>query len=298
MAKLANQQSVLDLLENLNGLDPLKELFWNQLNYERVNQSISRRGWNETTSKALADDPLVFAGGGENNDFKIIVGRLDSDCVPLGMQRPVINRLMRDFPFALFVFSDRNRNAWHFVNVKYDSEPGRRQLFRRISVAPGDRLRTASERMAMLDLETVGAHASPLDIQNRHDEAFDVEAVTKKFFDDFCEIFAVIAKDIRKHNDWHEDIVEKETQTLLNRLLFLYFIQRKGWLNRERDYLIRNFRSAHQDKPKASTYHTRFIQPLFQRLSTEQASELLSDHDLPFLNGGLFNDEYGEELFK
>src|SRR6266545_7858257 len=84
MPRPANQQSVLDLLENLNGLDPLKELFWNHLNYDRVNQSVSRKGWNETASKALADDPLVFAGGGENNDFKIIVGRLDSDRVPLG----------------------------------------------------------------------------------------------------------------------------------------------------------------------------------------------------------------------
>src|SRR2546429_6366458 len=233
MPRPPNQQSVLELLENLNGLNPLKELFWNQLNYGRVNQSISRKGWNETASKALADDPLVFAGGGENNDFKIIVGRLDSDGALLGMQRPVVSRLIRDFPYALFVFSNRDQNAWHFVNVKYDAEPGRRQLFRRISVARGDRLRTASERMAMLDLEAIGAHASPLAIQDRHDEAFDVEAVTKKFFDDFCEIFAAVAKDIGKHNDWHEDIVEKETQTLLNRLLFLYFIQRKGWLNRE-----------------------------------------------------------------
>src|SRR5438552_4298272 len=198
MPRRANQQSVLDLLENLNGLDPLKELFWNQLNYDLVNQSISRKGWNETASKALADDPLVFAGGGENNDFKIILGRLDSDLVPLGMQRPVVNRLMRDFPYALFVFSNRDRNAWHFVNVKYDTDQRRRQLFRRISVTIGDRLRTASDRMTMLDLESIGAHASPLAIQNRHDEAFDVEAVTKKFFADFCEIFSVIAKDIRK----------------------------------------------------------------------------------------------------
>ena len=147
MPKAANQQSVLNILENLSGLEPLKELFWNQLNYERVNQSISRKGWNETASKALADDLLVFAGGGENNDFKIIVGRLDSDRVPLGMQRPVVNRLMRDFPYALFVFSNRDRDRWHFVNVKYDEEQRRRQLFRRISVVPGDRLRTGSWRV-------------------------------------------------------------------------------------------------------------------------------------------------------
>src|SRR6266545_3934307 len=293
MPRPANQQSVLDLLENLNGLDPLKELFWNHLNYDRVNQSVSRKGWNETASKALADDPLVFAGGGENNDFKIILGRLDSDRVPLGMQRPVINRLMRDFPFALFLFSNRDRNAWHFVNVKYDSELGRRQLFRRISVAPADRLRTASERITMLDLESIGAHAPPLTIQDRHDEAFDVEAVTKKFFDDFCEIFSAVAKDIRRNNDWEEDIVEKETQTLLNRLLFLYFIQRKGWLNRERDYLYKRFKEHCKKDADEFSYYSRFLHPLFIRLSTEMEEAASVLGDVPFLNGGLFDDEFG-----
>jgi type I restriction-modification system DNA methylase subunit len=289
------QAAVLNVLSNLKGLDPLKELFWQELNYERVNEPISRQGWAETASKALADDPLVFAGGGENNDFKIIVARLDSDHVRLGLQRPVINRLLRDFPYGLFVFSNRDRNAWHFVNVKYDDDPKRRQLFRRISVAPGDRLRTASERMAMFDLESIGAQAPPLAVQDRHDEAFDVEKVTKKFFDDFVEIFAAVAKDIRKHNDWEQDVVEKETQTLLNRLLFLYFIQRKGWLNRERDYLYKRFKEHLRDDKDGFTYYSRFLFPLFMRLSTEMEEPASFLGDVPFLNGGLFDDEYGAQ---
>jgi type I restriction-modification system DNA methylase subunit len=293
MRRPPNQQSVLKILENLNGLDPLKELFWNELNYERVNEPISRRDWNETAAKSLADDPLVFADGGESSDFKIIVARLDSDHVRLGLQRPVINRLLRDFPYALFVFSNRDRNAWHFVNVKYDDDPKRRQLFRRISVAPDDRLRTASERMAMLDLESIGAQASPLIIQDRHDEAFDVEKVTKKFFEDFSDIFEVVAKDIRKHNDWEDDIAEKETQTLLNRLLFLYFIQRKGWLNRERDYLVKRFNEQFRRDRDDFTYYSRFLFPLFMRLSTEMDEPASFLGDGPFLNGGLFDDEYG-----
>jgi hypothetical protein len=293
MPRPANQQSVLNLLENLNGLEPLKELFWNELNYDRINEPISRRSWNETASKALADDPVVFAGGGENDDFKIIVSRLDSDRVRLGLQRPVINGLLRDFPYALFVFSNCDRDAWHFVNVKYDAEPERRQLFRRISVSPGDRLRTASERMALLDLETIGAHASPLAIQDRHDEAFDVEAVTKKFFDDFSNIFEHVAKDVGKHNDWDSDIVEKETQTLLNRLLFLYFIQRKGWLNRERDYLYRRFNEQFRKDRDNFSYCSRFLFPLFMRLSSDMEEPASFLGDVPFLNGGLFDDEYG-----
>jgi hypothetical protein len=110
MPNRADQQQVLEILQELNGLDSLKELFWGQLNYERVNQPISRNGWSEPATKALADDPLVFAGGGEGENFKIVVARLTSDHVPLGPQRPVIARLLRDFPYALFVFSNADRN--------------------------------------------------------------------------------------------------------------------------------------------------------------------------------------------
>jgi len=55
MPHSANQQSVLNILENLTGLDPLKELFWHQLNYERINEPISRKGWNEPAAKASTD---------------------------------------------------------------------------------------------------------------------------------------------------------------------------------------------------------------------------------------------------
>jgi 3-methyladenine DNA glycosylase Mpg len=37
MPAIDRQQAILDLLKNLKGLDPLKQLFWSQLNYERVN---------------------------------------------------------------------------------------------------------------------------------------------------------------------------------------------------------------------------------------------------------------------
>jgi type I restriction-modification system DNA methylase subunit len=148
----------------------------------------------------------------------------------------------------------------------------------------------------MLDLAGIGPDLfglSPLAIQQRHDEAFDVEAVTKKFFADFCEIFSVVAKDIRKNNDWHDDIVEKETQTLLNRLLFLYFIQRKGWLNREREYLHKRFKEHLTHDKDGFSYYSRFLHPLFMRLSTEMKEAASFLGDVPFLNGGLFDDEYG-----
>jgi hypothetical protein len=42
--KLDRQQSILTLLQQFKGLEPLKKLFWSELNYDRVNQPLSRRG--------------------------------------------------------------------------------------------------------------------------------------------------------------------------------------------------------------------------------------------------------------
>ncbi len=246
------------------------------MNYDRVNQSISRKAWNETASKALADDPLVFAGGGENNDFKIILGRLDSDRTPLGMQRPVINRMMRDFPYALFVFSNRERDRWHFVNVKYDKEERRRQLFRRISVSPGDRLRTASERIAMLDLASVGTELfglSPMAIQERHDEAFDVEKVTKDFYNEIANWYfwarehATFPKDAPLDSDGKPSLA---VIRLLTRLIFCWFLREKR--NPEtRAGLIPDDLFEPQSiakllknpEPGSFTYYTAILQNLF-----------------------------------
>jgi len=67
---------ILELLEGLHGLEPLKKLFWSELNYDRVNQPLSRRGWSQTAANALDDDPVLFAGGGQNNDFHVVYSRL------------------------------------------------------------------------------------------------------------------------------------------------------------------------------------------------------------------------------
>ena len=156
-------------------------------------------------------------------------------------------------------------------------------------LGPNETCRTAAERFAQLSAK---AHDSDLtDVI----EAFSVEKLNKEFFADFCRAFDKVRGEITQRYRWSDGTAKAEAQTLLNRLLFLYFVQRKGWLNRQRDYIISNFEQFREDEPRATTFHSGFLRPLFERLSTEEASSLLADHDLPFLNGGLFNDEYGDE---
>ena len=67
------QTAVLSTLKNLQGLEPLKQLFWQYLNYDRVNQSLPRRDWGEGARQALAEDPVLFA---DANGFHILYCRL------------------------------------------------------------------------------------------------------------------------------------------------------------------------------------------------------------------------------
>lgn len=283
------QQSVLDLLQNLKGQDPLKKLFWTELNYDRVNSPLSRKGWGEQASSALADDPVLFATGGK--DFHVIHARLKADRPLMGMERPVVSRLLQDHPYALFIFSNASQDQWHFLNVKYDDDVQKRRIFRRITVGAEERLRTASERISLLDLDSIRsepAGLSLLEIQKRHDQAFDVEPVTQEFFRTFAGVYHRVADEIAAIRGLEPE-AGRLSQLLLDRLLFLYFIQKKGWLNNEPDYLYKRFREHYGRSPNSESFHTEVLQPLFYRLSDPDAQDSALGA-VPFLNGGLFEE--------
>ena len=135
-------------------------------------------------------------------------------------------------------------------------------------------------------------------------KAFDVEAVTEKFFADYQRVFAQVenALDSREHTSLRSKAQRRlYTQRLFNRLMFLRFIEKKGWLtyNGNRDYLRALF-DATDDADGTpgvvpeSFLNDRLYWAFFYGLGT--AAELPHDSpelaerrgDVPFLNGGLF----------
>lgn len=62
----SRKHSVFQILSNWKESESLKELFWRELNYNRVNQPLPRRDFPKAADNALAEDPLLFA---ESNDF-------------------------------------------------------------------------------------------------------------------------------------------------------------------------------------------------------------------------------------
>jgi len=279
------------------------------LNYDRVNQPLSRRGWSQTAANALTEDPVLFAGGGQNNDFHVVYSCLPQDRLLLGQERPVVTQLLKEHPYGLFIFSNQTQDHWHFINVKYDAETEKRRLFRRISISPEERLRTASERVAMLDLQSIQPDMfglQPLTIQSKHDEAFDVEAVTKQFFEEYKAIFKILEDDLKKQVNDHTWAHDYSLQ-FLNRCMFIYFIQRKGWLGDDRDFLLSFWRSYQRSEQSQNSFVDNWLRVLFFEAFNNKfhgghnyfPAEIVEALSLaPYLNGGLFTESILDQEHK
>jgi len=270
----------------------LKSLFVSRLNYEFADDPVRTDDLPTSLQSSVGQCRVISSHG----DFAVVHCQLRNPLLPMGLERRVAEKLSRRFPYALFVFSspDSDEPLWHFVNLKVEAAPATtlpRSTMRRIAIGPDQKLHTAAQRIERIAIPAEGLSA--LDLQHLHDQAFDVEAVTKEFFKAFRAAFAAVADDIAKRNGLSQQAAQQEAETLLDRLMFLYFIQRKGWLNRDPSYLHSNFRRIHAADRRGTSYFTDFLMPLFTRLSSEHAPDDPRLGEVPFLNGGLFEEDAG-----
>lgn len=271
------EKCVYYTLKNLDNSDKLAELFCNHLNYKYNGNSLSMRSWNDQVKNSVQDVNLVA----EHNDFQII--HCTTKKLLLSTERPIVNQLLKEHPYCLITFSDSEYHNWNFVNIKWDNEPKNRKLFRRIVIGPDEHLHTGAQRISLLEVKKENVTA--LDLQNQHDKAFDVEEVTKEFFNTFVDIFHLLRNEIIKKSSILKEKANEEAQILLNRLIFLYFIQKKGWLDGKKDYLYRKF--LEYDRIHVN-YYQDFLILLFQALSSQYLKLRRYLGEIPFLNGGLF----------
>jgi len=106
------------------------------------------------------------------------------------------------------------------------------------------------------------------------DLALDRESVTRRFF----ERFRAAVRDV--------------PLLILSRLLFLSFIQQKGWLNGERRFLF--------DRLSTANYYANVLRPLFfgclNTAPHDRDGEAHALGRIPYLNGGLFEPSRHEPL--
>jgi len=116
---------------------------------------------------------------------------------------------------------------------------------------------------------------SALELQSLHDQAFDVEEVTRQFYRDYVEVFDALCRDIAQRNPHRQ--AEIEAPVLLDRLMFLYFIQKKGWLDDQLGYLYQHFQAHYRADPDGTSF-SRSPFGIVIRVGTRVRHGLISLH--------------------
>ncbi len=138
------------------------------------------------------------------------------------------------------------------------------------------------------------------DVTQRTEKAFDIEKVTKDFFNKFQEIhfkFAAVIQGIENPKDanWYASVV-------LNRLMFIYFLQKKGFLDHGNPNYLQDKLKVSQTQGK-DLYYQQFLQTLFfdgfgkaEKFRKQETAVLIGK--IKYINGGLFLPHIIEEKYR
>ena len=146
-----------------------------------------------------------------------------------------------------------------------------------------------------------------IDVRERMRQSFATDQVTNRFFGEFRKMHLRLSGDdesvgeikgIDNHHDrrWYSSV-------LLNRLMFLYFLEKKGFLDNDTNYLRTRLTKVQRTigYDEFFGFYSNFLIPLFHNALGSNSHELQPDlremiGDVPYLNGGVFARHPLEEL--
>jgi Eco57I restriction-modification methylase len=212
--------------------------------------------------------------------------------LPAAARRRKIDRDVSRLSFehiVIFLDATRTKAVWRWIKRREGETPKARE-HTYTKGQPGDSLlqKLGGIAFELHELDAEG-RAPIVEVAARVTRAFDVERVTRRFYDRFKDehaSFLSLIKGIDGADDraWY-------TSVMLNRLMFIYFIQKKGFLAGDSDYL-RN-RLAISRQAGRDQFYRAFLIPLFFEGFAHEEPErpagirrLLGE--VPYLNGGLF----------
>ena len=221
----------------------------------------------------------------------VALNTLETDLVRKGEASAAAKRVTEQLDGdLLLVFTNTSASQLHLV---YPSFQGARAVLRRMVVERDLPRRTAVQQVSNIYWN----HRQGRSIRLALDQAFDVEPVTKEFFTEYKQVFETAEQNVSGFGDDTEGR-RRFVQTLFNRLMFVYFLSRKGWLTfkGDKDYLNALWQDYRSYSEQANFYRDRLEHLFFFGLNNPQSRDLnfkgsymaSAFGDVPFLNGGLF----------
>lgn len=249
----------------------------------------------------------------------------------------LVRRIMDTYSSSFMIFHYKDNSSWDwrftFCSKKGNNEDSTDSKRYTFLLGPNQSCRTAAENFEkLIQIEDKGSITVESIIS-----AFDVEALSKEFFgkykehyskfvaymcdesngmrDDFVDnSFDKAGLDSAKIKDKEEKPIRDYVKRLLGRIVFLHFLQKKGWMgvpagknwgDGDKDFMMSLYEYASESQ--RANFLDEILEPLFsEALNTDRTSDgdlfdtkvNLRDGSIvrvPYLNGGLFErDKYDE----
>ena len=321
MDKNSAKKLVKDTLESSFNKEQFVRLIKNILN-EFEEKTFTYRG--NTIPKAFQDSVKVLdrIGKYKTDDEKIdiLIVHLKKDSTlerARSKQRNFISwylksrgNTLKDGALVAFVAPNKEDWRFSFVRMEYKFDKKKRKIkeewtpARRYSFLVGQNETSHTAQSYLLPLLQNDEKKPTLD---ELEKAFSVEKVTKEFYEKYRSLFTelesalndILQKDQNIKKDFENKKVKIEdfSKKLLGQIVFLYFLQKKGWFGVKKDkswvtgskkFLRELFEKQHGDY---NNFFNDILEPLFyEALQRERSEDYYSRFDcrIPFLNGGLF----------
>lgn len=258
---------------------------------------IEELGWDRYPGGPLVVDAgqrrWALQGVAQKRGLAVLLVPPDADgAIPA---RPLRQRIEREVARRvhehLLIFADAagTERLWQWAR----REPGGPIVYREHRQRAGQGDAVLVERLQALAFSLdEEARLGISDVTSRVRAAFDVDRVTRRFYDRFkVEHGAFLAfiegLAAQGEREWYASL-------MLNRLMFVYFIQKKGFLDGDRDYLrnrLRAVRTRRGDGQFHSFYRYFLLRLFHDGLGGPQRDPELERllGSVPYLNGGLFD---------
>ncbi len=296
--------------------ETLRQIFQSPFNYSEYSRKIVHElfGCNDVYETLDSAERLNPSPDGDQNYFlgqmedadKLLLGFFytrvaegsDVRRKRVGLRKLIQPYLRYEVDAAIAVFDDGQH--WRLSYI-CDHKEGTTSA-KRFSYILGDR--QGQYKTPMERLDKVAAKAGHFKLDDLK-EAFSVDALSKEFFDEYHRHYdRIIAELARQGNTGavFHDYVKK----MMGRIVFLHFLQKKGWLNDDQEFLSKLFFLS----PYKQDFLEQELEPLFfgifntepnkrEQLFSQEHWDLrwLAEWEkLPYLNGGLFERDEVDKM--
>ncbi|MGQ9688767.1 MAG: Eco57I restriction-modification methylase domain-containing protein, partial [Desulfobaccales bacterium] len=194
----------------------------------------------------------------------------------------------------IYIDADKSTQTWQWVKREQGKPLAcREHTYHRDQ--PGDALIQKLQALA-IDLPEE-EDLTIFEVAQKVRQGFYAEKVTKKFYDRFKTEHEAFLRFIQGIPD--EGLQCWYASVMLNRLMFIYFIQKKGFLGGDQNYLRHKLRESQAQG--RDLFYQQFLCPLFFEGFAKKPEDrepkmnrLLGQ--VPYLNGGIFTRHQVEEL--